>query len=300
MKKAVSVSLGSSARNKKVIIHLNGEPISLERIGTDGDEKKARQLFAELDGKVDALGVGGVELDLRLGDRVYPLRSGQQLVQDVKQTPTVCGAGLKNTLERRVFELAAEELGGVPHYRYAFMTLGVDRYGMAEAIASVSDKVVFGDLMFGLGIPIPVTGLKALNIVGRILLPIVRLLPISMLYPTGEKQETIEPKYERYWEQAELIGGDFLYIRKHLPDDLAGKTIVTNTTTEADVELLRERGLHWLITTTPRYEGRSFGTNLLEAALTAYAGKGRALTDEELIALVDEVKLRPNVQRLNE
>ncbi len=300
MKRAVSISLGSSARDKKVIVHFNGEPISVERIGTDGDEKKARQLFAELDGKVDALGVGGVELDIRVGGRVYLLRSGQQLVQDVRQTPTVCGAGLKNTLERRVFELAAEELGDMPHYRYAFMTLGVDRYGMAEAMADVSDKVVFGDLMFGLDIPIAITGIKSLNRAGRILLPIVRLLPISMIYPTGEKQETIEPKYEKYFDEAELVGGDFLYIRKHLPDDLAGKTILTNTTTEADVELLRERGLRWLITTTPRFEGRTFGTNLLEAALTAYAGKGRELSDEELTALVDELKLRPNVQRLNE
>jgi len=300
MKQAVSISLGSSTRDKKVIIHFNGEPVSVERIGTDGDEVKARNLFAEMDGQVDAFGVGGVELDIRLGDRVYLLRSGQQLVQDVKQTPAVCGAGLKNTLERRVFELAAADLGGMPHYRNAFMTLGVDRYGMAEAIADISDKVVFGDLMFGLGIPIPITGLKWLNRAGRILLPIVRLLPISMIYPTGESQETIEPKYEKYFDQADLIAGDFLYIRKHMPDDLGGKTILTNTTTEQDVELLRERGLRWLITTTPRYEGRTFGTNMLEAALTAYTGKGRTLTDKELTVLADELKLRPSVQRLNE
>jgi hypothetical protein len=66
MKRAVSVSLGSSARDKKVVISLKGEQIVAERIGTDGDAQKARRLFAELDGKVDALGVGGVDLYLRL------------------------------------------------------------------------------------------------------------------------------------------------------------------------------------------------------------------------------------------
>jgi len=299
MKQAVSISLGSSTRDKKVVVHFNGEPVSIERIGTDGDEVKARDLFAEMDGTVDAFGVGGVELDIRLDHRVYLLRSGQQLVQDVEKTPAVCGAGLKNTLERRVFELAAAELGGMPHYDNAFMTLGVDRYGMATAIAAVSDKVIFGDLMFGLGIPIPITGIKWLNRAGRILLPIVRLLPISMLYPTGESQETIEPKYGKYFGQADLIAGDFLYIRKHMPDDLNGKTILTNTTTEQDVELLKDRGVSWLITTTPRFEGRTFGTNMLEAALTAYADKGRTLTDAELTTLAEELKLRPGVQRLN-
>ncbi|HHB90747.1 MAG TPA: quinate 5-dehydrogenase [Anaerolineae bacterium] len=299
MKRAVSVSLGSSKRNKQVIIEFEGVPIQVERIGTDGDADKARRLFAELDGQVDALGVGGVELYLRVDGREYPLRSGLGLVRDVKQTPVVDGRGLKHTLERRVFQLAAEQLGGVPHYGRAFFTLGVDRFGMAQAVSEVADEVIFGDLMFALGIPIPVKGLTNLRRLARILLPFVANLPISMVYPTGEKQETIEPKFETYWAQADLIAGDFLYIRKHMPEDLTGKDILTNTTTEADVALLKERGVRWLITTTPRYEGRSFGTNMMEAALTAFAGKGRALTEDELNELIDRLGIRPHVQRLN-
>ena len=60
-----------------------------------------------------------------------------------------------------------------------------------------------------------------------------------------------------------------------------------------------DHGLATLITTTPRLDGRSFGTNVLEAALIAYAGKGRVLTDAELTALVDELGLGPTVQTLN-
>jgi len=112
MKRAVSVSLGSSARDKQVVVHLKGEPISVERIGTDGDVEKTRRLFAELDGKVDAFGVGGVDLYLRLGEREYPLHAALKLVQDVHRTPVVDGRGLKHTLERRVFELAAPALAG--------------------------------------------------------------------------------------------------------------------------------------------------------------------------------------------
>ena len=299
MKRAVSISLGSSKRNKSVVVTFDDTPIQVERIGTDGDPQRARELFAQLDGQVDALGVGGVELYLRVNGREYPLRSGLGLVKDVKKTPVVDGRGLKHTLERRVFELAAEQLGGIPHYERAFFTLGVDRFGMAQAVAEVADEVVFGDLMFALGIPIAVTGLDNLRRLARLLLPVVSKLPISMVYPTGEKQETIEPKFESYWARAQLIAGDFLYIRKHMPDDLAGKDILTNTTTEQDVALLKDRGVRWLITTTPRYEGRSFGTNMMEAALTAYAGKGRPLTDDELNELIDRLGLRPHVQRLN-
>jgi hypothetical protein len=86
-------------------------------------------------------------------------------------------------------------------------------------------------------------------------------------------------------------------MRKYMPARLDGKTVVTNTTTEENIELLRSRGVKTVITTTPRYEGRSFGTNMLEAALTAYAGKGRRLSDAELNGLIEEVRLRPGVVR---
>jgi hypothetical protein len=75
--------------------------------------------------------------------------------------------------------------------------------------------------------------------------------------------------------------------------------VITNTTTPANLEFLRERGVSTVITTTPRYDGRTFGTNMMEAAITAYAGKGRPLTDDELNVLIDELELRPTVQSLN-
>ena len=298
MKRAVSVSLGSSTRDKKVTINLNGQPITLERTGTDGDVDASRRMFAALDGKVDALSVGGVDLYLHLDGRKYPLHAALKLVQDVRRTPVVDGSGLKHTLERRVFELAAPQLGGIPHFRKAFVPMGIDRLGLAQAVVDVADEVIFGDFMFGLGLPIAIRGIRAYHRVLRVMLPLVSHFPMSMLF-YGSSGTEYEPKYTRYWQAADLIAGDFLFMKKYMPEDLSGKTVVTNTTTAENVELLRQRGVARLITSTPRYEGRSFGTNMMEAALTAYAGKGRVLTHAELNALIDELGLKPNVEVLD-
>lgn len=298
MKRAVSISLGSSERDKKVVVELKGVPISVERIGTNGDARKAQQLFGELDGQVDAFGVGGVDIYLRLGNREYPLRAAHRLIKNVHRTPVVDGRGLKHTLERRVFELVRPSLAEIPRFRCAFVPVAADRIGLAEAVSQVADQVIIGDLMIALGIPVPIKGIESYYKLARILFPVVSHFPLSMLF-YGSGGAVAEPKYERYWQQADLIAGDFLFLRKYLPQDVAGKWVITNTTTEANVELLRERGIKMLITTTPRYEGRSFGTNLTEAMLTAYAGKGRPLNDAELNALIDELNLRPTVQRLN-
>lgn len=299
MKHVVSISLGSSSRDKKVELKLGNQTILLERIGCDGNEKKARALFAEMDGKVDAFGVGGVELYVRVAQKRYPLRSGINLVKDVRRTPCTDGGGLKQVLEGNVFQAARPHLDHPLTPRRAMMPLAVDRYGMAESLHKAGFDLVFCDLMFALGLPIPIKGLKQLRLAASVLAPVVGLAPISMLYPTGQSQDVNIPKYQKWFNYGPVIAGDFLYIRRHMPVDLTGKVIITNTTTPGDIDFLQGRGVSYLVTTTPRIDGRSFGTNVLEAALIAYAGHGRALTDTELAGLVKDLGLQPSVQRLN-
>ncbi|MCG6538232.1 MAG: quinate 5-dehydrogenase, partial [Syntrophales bacterium LBB04] len=61
----------------------------------------ARKLFTELDGKVDALGVGGIDLMIGTMTRMFPIRGAFKLIENVKHTPVVDGRGLKHTLEYR-------------------------------------------------------------------------------------------------------------------------------------------------------------------------------------------------------
>lgn len=298
MKRAVSISLGSSKRDRCVVIRLNGVEIQVERIGTDGDIVKARRMYLDLDGKVDAIGVGGVDLYLRLDQREYPLRAALKLVKGVTQTPLCDGRGLKHTLERRVFALAREQLGKV-RFQQAFIPVAADRLGLAEAASEVAERVVFGDLMVALGVPVPVYGIPTFKRLARVMLPVVSYFPMSMIfYGSGGAEQ--KPKYTQYFNGSDLIAGDFLFMRKYMPEHMDGKTVVTNTTTEENIELLKALGVKTVITTTPRYEGRSFGTIVLEAALTAYAGKGRRLLDDELNGLIEELGLKPEVMNLNQ
>lgn len=298
MKHAVSISLGSSKRNKATEIELFGEQVVIERRGTDGDAEKATALFTELDGKVDALGVGGIELNIHAFGRVYPLRAAHKLVRNVRQTPVVDGSGLKQTLERRLADTLVADLG--PEYRSgrALMTAAIDRLGMTQSFEDYDYEIVYGDLMFALGLPIPIRSASGFRRLAKTLLPIIGYMPISVLYPTGDKQLEIVPRYTEWYEWATVIAGDCNYIKRHMPDDLSGKVIVTNTTTEEDRRLFRERGVVHLLTSTPLLQGRSFGTNMMEAALTAVAAKGRTLTPAELDEMLQQLDMRPVLHTL--
>jgi hypothetical protein len=299
MKRVVSVSLGSTSRDHKATIQLLGQEVTVERIGTDGDIEKTIQLYNELDGQVDALGVGGIDLTVHVEKRHYPLRGALKLVAGVKQTPVVDGDGLKFTMERRVMQYVEAEIGHEISPKRAMMGSAASRYAMALSFHEAGYDTVYCDLMFALGIPIPVKGIRNLRILAAILMPIVGFLPLSFLYPTGEAQDINVPKYEKYYQWASVVAGDFLYLKRHMPLRMDGKVIVTNTTTQADVKMLTERGVKYLVTTTPRLEGRSFGTNVMEGALVAVAGKGRKLTTSELDELIEELGLRPTIEKLN-
>jgi hypothetical protein len=298
MKRAVSVSLGSSERDKCVDIELLGQPVSIERQGTDGDIEKATARFTELDGKVDALGVGGIDLWVEMDNKKYTISAAHKLVRHVRQTPVVDGGGLKNTLERQVVKTLIEELSPLYRSGRVLLTVAIDRYGMTRAFVEQGYDVAYGDLMFAVGVPIALRTFTQFKWAARLLAPIVTKLPISVLYPTGEKQEQIVPKFTRWYQWADVIAGDCHYIKRHMPDDLSGKVIVTNTTTPKDIELFRQRSVRYVVTTTPVLDGRSFGTNMMEAAMTAVAGRNRPLTHAELNEMLAKLNLKPTVHRL--
>ena len=299
MKRAVSISIGSSKRDKAVEVNLLGETVRIERIGTDGDMEKAAQLFKDLDGKVDAFGLGGADLGLLVDNKFYPLQSVKSIVRYVKQTPLVDGSGLKNTLENRAVPFLHLKTGDYIKEKKALVVSGADRWGMSVSFVEAGYECVFGDLMFGLGIPIPLHSLASLKTLAPIAVPIAGRLPFKWVYPTGEKQEKRQPKWQNYYEWAAVIAGDMHYVRRHIPDSLPGKVIITNTTTAADVELLKKIGIKYLVTTTPILEGRSFGTNMMEAALIAASGKGRVLSHAELTEIIDLLNMQPQLQELN-
>ncbi len=302
MKRAVSISIGSSKRNKAVTVNLLGEEISIERIGTDGDMEAAALKYKELDGKVDAFGVGGADLGTMVDGKWYRLYSVEKMVRFIKVTPVVDGTGLKNSLERKAASFVDARLGDYIQKnggKKVFEMTGSDRWGMTHGFVEAGYECTFGDFMFSLGINIPLHTEKQLKTLAAVLMPIAGRLPFEWIYPTGEKQEERKPKYPKWFNWATVVAGDCHYIKRYMPDDMRGKIVVTNTTTPQDVELFKKCGVKYLVTTTPVLDGRSFGTNMMESALVALSGKKRALTNDEYEELLAKLGFEPSLQELN-
>ena len=270
----VSVSLGSAAGDFTREITLAGQKVRLTREGTNGDMDRARQRIEALDGEVDALGLGGIDISLSVGGQVFSIGDGLRLAETAKITPVVDGSGLKNTLERRVVSGLADAGHLTPESR-VLMVSALDRFGMAEAFVSLGCPCVFGDLIFNIGLDFPLSTLSEIEDLARKYKSRLLSVPFHLLYPTGAAQDTqtADPRYAKYYDAADVIAGDGHLILRHLPPALPpGRGIVTNTTRPHSLARLAEAGAAWVATTTPDLDGLSGGTNLMEAALVAVIG----------------------------
>jgi hypothetical protein len=301
VKRVVSVSLGTSKRDKTAVAVFGGQEVLIERLGTDGDKKRFAEMVAELDGKVDCFGIGGTDAYLHAGPRRYAFRETLRLMRGAVRTPWVDGSGLKHTLERETVAYLDQQ-GIVPFRELrVLLVAAVDRFGMAEALATRARSIVFGDLIYGLGIPIPIRSWSLFQVLAKAALPVIVRVPIEWIYPTGARQETTKPRWPRFFREADVVAGDWHLIRRYMPDRLDGKIILTQSSRTAEVELLRSRGARMLVTTTPEIAGEAFATNVMEAVLVVLLGKHpSALTSADYLGKLAELGWRPSIVRFDD
>jgi len=310
MKHVVSVSLGSSKRDKRVEIELGGEKVLVERIGTDGNPDLMKEKFRELDGKVDFFSIGAVPLRVHVNGRDYKIPVVKKITSNIK-TKIVDGKILKQTLEWKIAEFIENNSKIMLKGKKGYMPSAVDRWFMADSLEKAGVKMRYGDFASGLHVPIYLPSLKWVNFIAPIILSaILKRKDFRDLYPTGARQDKFKESNIKHLNNADIIAGDFLYIKENMPKNPKGKIIITNTTTADDVKELKKRGISYLITTTPHYDGRSFGTNAITAALYAVAygrNKDLDLIIQEFPSAgnylikkyAEDFNIKPEIKKLN-
>ena len=212
-----------------------GEAFDISRVGTDGKLDAAIAKVRELDGKVDAIGLGGIDVYLYAGRHRYALRDGLAIARGGeddarrrRQRPEeyararggALHAGRARDRPARHARADGQRARSLRHgasarrrrRRRALRRLHLRaRQGHAGSRSCASSKRM-----------------------AEKYLPDACKLPFQFFYPTGKKQEQPpEPKYPQYYEQAEIIAGDFHFMRQFMPERLDGKIVLTNTVTQA-------------------------------------------------------------------
>jgi predicted amino acid dehydrogenase len=303
MKRVVSISLGASERDYQFTTTVLGQLIEVRRIGTNGDVARATALVREHDGTVDAIGLGGLTPVFRVGAARYPHREAIGIAAGAHRTPVVDGGMLKASLERWAVQKAAELVRGIFNYRRILVTSGIERYQMAVALAQFDGELRFADPIVHLGLPFlpPPRSIRQLEVYAATMLPFLSLLPYRYLHPVALGQEGHSDRAEALFRWADVIAGDFAYIRRFAPRDLRDKTIVTDDPAPDEIDDLAARGAQTLITMTPPIsDDRPFvATDVLEAIVAAVLESGAQPGEAEVIDFIDAAGWGPTIEHLN-
>jgi len=306
MKWVVSVSLGSPERDHRYEGEILGEEVVIERRGTGGDWRAAAELIEALDGRVSAIGLGGINLRYVLGNRRYSVRGAGSFASLAKQTPVADGERFKLAIEPMVVgELSAAgfEFRG----KRALVVSVLDRWALARALEEAGCRVYAGDVLFALGLPVVFPGTGTFQIAGLAAMPFLRLLPIGWLYP-GHRPMSERPQKPLPWralarwvcrhavERADYVAGDFHFMRKGIMGRLDGKVVIASTLRDADVEDLLRRGAAAVVSCSPAFGGRCFGANVMEALICAFDGRRpEDIPAEEMRRWWGDLGLKPHV-----
>jgi predicted amino acid dehydrogenase len=302
-KEVVSVSLGPSNRDFEFTTQMLGEQVHVRRFGTDGDAYRARELVAEFDGKVDAIGLGGMSIYFRVGHHTYVHRQIQQIASAAQITPVVDGVHLKNTLERWAIGLVAHQQPGIFGHKRVFVVSGIDRYALAQVLSNYTGQILFGDPIYHLRLPFALRSLQQLERYAALVLPALCRAPYGKLCPVGQAQDLRTPGGAKYWKRADIIAGDFCSIHHFAPEDLRRKTVITESLSAGDVEELRQRGVESLITITPPLDDKHpfVGTNVIEAIFVSVMDRPLAeIAEDDYLNQVAQSELEPRITVLNE
>jgi len=280
--KIVSLSLGSSKRNKFTNFKFQDFDIYLARVGIDGDYYTLKKLIKNLqDSDIDSIGLGGTDLLLFIEDKKYIIKDSYKLAKLSIKKSIFDGSIIKNIIEKKIIQNLIDQKV-INNNQVVLQVSSLDRFSAVKTFIENNFKVLIGDLVFALKTDKIIYNLTELKKIANLLLQDVLNLPFYLLYPIGKKQEEekdikIYNIISKYIDKVDIISGDFHYIKK-LGDLVKNKIIITNTLTNEDINKLKEFKVKKLITLSIYIDNRSFGANVLESIIGSIINKSQKIT----------------------
>jgi predicted amino acid dehydrogenase len=261
-------------------VSFRGQEIRIRRLGCGGDTERARRLIADHDGQVDAIGLEGIPIHLRLGPAHQQHAIGAALAAAAHQTPVVDGTGVRGMLERWGVTLTNRAQPGIFSHKRILMVPGLNHDGLAQALGRYGASIRYADPLIYFGLP-NVPGVGSRQTLAQAAEPTLEQLKrasFGLIMPQPGRSSS--PLATGAFAWADILAGDIGAIRHYAPDTLQHKTVVVESATEEDLADLRRRGVAIVVTL--------LSSIVSSAGLSAWSS---AATEALLIAM----RARPDV-----
>lgn len=297
MKKIVSISLGKAEHDYEFTGTFLGKKFQIKRIGCDGNIDLVKKRVKEHDGQVDVIGLGGISAYFKIGNTVHIHQEAQSVIKQAKKTPIADGRGLKSILQGWTIRSINQRLKDLFNYENVLFLSGIAQYEMAQVMQEYTNNFSFCDPLIHFNTPYVLDSINALEYYATASMPVLTRMPYSWFYPKGWDGDQWKPLLiGKPFEKAEIIIGDYTYIRHYTPSMLPNKIVVTDSVDEAGIALLKKRGVRTIVTTVPDLFKQRIDINVMHALFAAYLDKKpQEINENDYLEIIDKANIEPRV-----
>ena len=297
MKTVITVSLGSSSQDSTFETEFLGQPFTVKRVGTDGDENKAWELLRRYQAEADAMGLGMIRDNLEVGERRIKFKDTEKLLDVVTRVPATTGARLRRLLQVRAIRHTQKTIGNYFNNNHVLFLSGAVNYDMAMAMSDYTKNLKFADALLQTGAPKMLTSLEQLELFARGSKLLSSVVPSTLgaVLPsfTGVKKKLVASEFAK----AHVIVGTFEDIKTFgTPKNLEGKTIISSAIDDDRLAWFTEQKVNLVVDVSPMLFDEVVGVNTIEAMiLAALETTNEEFSLQDLEDVVRELKITPRL-----
>ena len=295
MKNVIGISLGAKSQDFDFRTRFLGVDLHVQRLGTDGSSAQAAKLVRQWDKRADAIGLGLVKDSGRVGAQRKRDADADKLARLATRVPVSTGARLADLFLEWAVRHAQHSLGRYFDNAKVLFFSGLANPKLAMSMSEYTQNLLFADPLLQLGVPKLLTSIDALGLYGSGAHYVVDWAPPRVLPGALLKQ------WSHYALRKALASANVVVAPVHELDDfgleeLAGKTIVTNTVNGERLQHFKEKGVHMVVDGAPLVEGHAVDPALLDAMILAASGRVTDdLLEDDYLEILDSQGLEPRI-----
>jgi predicted amino acid dehydrogenase len=295
MKNVIGISLGTQTQDFAFKTRFLGQPMQVRRLGAGGSTAKAARLLRQWNGKADAIGLGLIPASDSVGGSRQADGDAQALRALGTRSPLTTGARLAEIFLEWAVRHAQTTLGHYFDNANVLFFSGLAQAKLAASMAEYSENLLFADPLLQLGIPKLLTSLDALNLyasgahIASDWVP-PRAMPGALL------RDWVHYVLRKAMTKASVVVAPVHELDDFGLEELAGKTIITNTVNEQRLAGFKDKGVHMVIDGAPMLQDHVLDPALLDAMILAATGKAAdELLEDDYLDILTGDGLQPRI-----
>ncbi len=295
MKRVVGISLGAGSQDFAFRARFLGKQLDVRRIGTNHSAARAEKLLREWENKADAIGVGVVRESYTVGSQRFVDREGARLTAAVTRVPVTTGARLGDILQEWALRHVQAKLGDYFNNARVLFFSGLANYKLAQSFAEYTPNLEFADALLQLGVPKMLGSIDALELYASGAHIVTDRVP-DLVTDNAAVREWQRFVLRRAMREATVVVAPVHELDAFGIEELAGKTILTSTVSEARIAQFRRKGVNLVIDGAPSLFGHVLGPSVLDAMIIAALGKEpEDILEDDYLGIITDLVLEPRI-----